>query len=176
MDKIIWKPNALFTCSNKQRLFWNDSSSAQDTLQESFAVHYIKSQDSTLSDISIAPTFEVLWLLSCSREFKSLKVGWLNGGTMFIQITNFMKTCKLFPRLLGMDRHKNTNRLYDTIILYNYACPYRISRLKIIGKWKKNQSLHDGMPAWGLWHAQLTKPTFVLEVIYTHSKRNTYTT
>ena len=48
-----------------------------DTLQISSAAHHIKSPDYTLSGISIAPKFEVLWLESRSREFKSLRVGWL---------------------------------------------------------------------------------------------------
>ena len=64
---------------------------------------------------------------------------------MNILITNFMKTCKLILRLLGMDTYKNTDRLHDTIILYKYTFPYGISKLKFIGKWQTNQSLLDRM-------------------------------
>ena len=58
-----------------------------------------------------------------------------------------MKTCKLILRLSGMDRYENTKRLHDTIILYNYTRPYRISRLKFTGKRQTNEPLLDGMSA-----------------------------
>jgi len=58
MDKIIWKPIVIFACSNKQRIFWNEHSSAEDTLQKSSAAHDIKSPDSTLIGISTAPTLK----------------------------------------------------------------------------------------------------------------------
>jgi hypothetical protein len=63
-----------------------------------------------------------------------VKGGVAYGGRVFILIPNFMKICKMFLGLLGIDRHKNTNRLHDTIILYNYTSPYRKSRLKHDGK------------------------------------------
>jgi len=77
MDKIIWKQIVIFAFSNKQRIFWNESSSAHDTLQILPAANHIKSPDYSLSGINNAHNFQVLWLETHSREFSSLKVGWL---------------------------------------------------------------------------------------------------
>ena len=77
------------------------------------------------------------------QRIQEFKGGVAYDGRMFILITHFMRTCKLILRLLGMDKYKNT----DFMTQYNYTCPYRISRLRFIGKWQTNESLLDGLSA-----------------------------